>query len=98
MWTGALSVRRAVVLWRHLPATSRTAVAMRGGADHDGWDVHAYLLAGVIDAVNSVTHATAQVHSKRKLRRPDPLPRPGGASRAARRTVTVAQLARTQST
>ncbi|MGH8791766.1 MAG: hypothetical protein ACRDXX_03870 [Stackebrandtia sp.] len=96
MWTGRLSIRRAVVLISELPHDSRLATAMRGGAEHDGWDVHSFLLAGLIDAVNQVTHAVAQTHSKRRIRRPAPVPRPGSGKRSTARTVRVADLAARQ--
>jgi len=75
-----------------LPPTSRLAVAIRG-AEHDGWDVGAYLLAAAVDAVNTSAHITAQVHSRRRIPAPDPIPRPGTTTAPRRRVVTVAQLA-----
>jgi hypothetical protein len=41
------------------------------------WTAEAYLLAGVLDAVNQLTWITASVHSKRKPKRPDAIQRPG---------------------
>ena len=77
-----------------LPPTSRLAVALRGGATHDGWDVGAYLLAAAVDAVNTSAYVTAQVNSRKRIPAPDPIPRPGDdPSSARRRVVTVAQLA-----
>lgn len=83
-------MRRLLVLIRELPATSRVAVALAGGVEHDGWDLHAYLTAAVIDAVNANTHAVVQVNSRRKVPAPPPIPRPGRRQR--RRVVRVADL------
>jgi hypothetical protein len=78
------------VLVRELPGTSRLALAVRGGAEHDGWDVPAHLLAAVVDAVNANTHAVIQVQSRTRVRAPRPVPRPG--CRPQRRTVRIADL------
>lgn len=91
MWTGKVSLRRLRVLVAELPHTSRLAVAMRGGAEHDGWDLHAHLLAALVDAVQANTHAVIQVQSPKRVRAPQPLPRPGSRKRAGR-IVRVAEL------
>ncbi|MEV6526891.1 hypothetical protein AB0M43_33665 [Longispora sp. NPDC051575] len=72
-----------------LPLTSRLAVALRG-AEHDGWGVAEHLLASIVDATQATTHAVIQVNSRKRVRVPHPLPRPG--SRPARRVVRVADL------
>jgi hypothetical protein len=64
---------------------------MRGGVEHDGWDLHAHLLAALVDAVQANTHAVIQVQTPRRIRPPAPLPRPGARQRA-RRVVRVAEL------
>lgn len=76
---------------RGLPATSRLAVAVRGGPAHDGWDVHAYLLAALLDAVQANTHALIQINSRKKVRPPARVPLPGQRDQR-RRTVRVAEL------
>ena len=91
LFTGRLSLRRLGVLVRQLSGTSRLAVAVRGGADHDGWDTSAYLLAGILDAVQANTHALIQINSRTRIRPPRPVRRPGTAA-AVRRTVRVADL------
>ena len=83
-------MRRLRVLISELPHTSRLAVAMRGGVEHDGWDLHAHLLAALVDAVQANTHAVIQVQTPRRVRPPAPLPRPG--KRERRRVVRVADL------
>lgn len=90
--TGALSIRRAVVLIGQLPSTSRLSVAVRG-SEHDGWDLTAHLLAALIDATNVTPQAVAQVNSKRKLARPEPVPRPDTQSKPKAWQMTVAQWA-----
>ncbi|WP_211216206.1 hypothetical protein [Longispora albida] len=49
-----------------------------------------HLLAALIDAVQANTHAVVQVNSRKRVRPPKPLPRPG--SSPARRVVRVADL------
>ena len=78
------------MLVRELSGTSRLAIVMRGGAEHDGWDVPAHLLAAVVDAVNANTHAVIQVQSRTRVRPPRPVPRPG--TRPPQRTVRIADL------
>lgn len=79
-----------------LPHTSRLAVAMRGGHEFEGWDLHAHLLAALVDAVQANTHAVVQVQSSRRVKAPAPLPRPGisgrGNRKGAGRVVRVADL------
>ncbi|MGH8876280.1 MAG: hypothetical protein ACRD0P_02885 [Stackebrandtia sp.] len=74
-----------------MPHGSRLSVAVRG-TEHDGWDLNAHLLAALIDAANTTTYAVAQVNSKKKLAKPEPVPRPGTTTKPVR-TLTVAQLA-----
>ncbi|WP_239153558.1 hypothetical protein [Virgisporangium aliadipatigenens] len=74
-----------------MPGTSRLAVAVRGGVVHDGWDVHAYLLAAVVNAVQANTHALVQVNSRRRIPPPNLVPLPGQPRRTGR-TVRVADL------
>lgn len=83
-------MRRLLVLVRGLPATSRLSVALRGGAEHDGWDLHAYLLAGVFDAIQATAHAVVQSNSTRRVKAPAPLPRPGRTRK--RRVIRIADL------
>ncbi|MEO3851758.1 hypothetical protein ABGB09_29720 [Streptomyces sp. B8F3] len=78
-----------LALVEELPDTSALAVSLRGGAEHRGWDLHAHLVASVIDAVGEAAWVTAQASSKKRIRRPKPFPRPA----TARRPVTVAGLA-----
>jgi hypothetical protein len=92
VWTGGLSLRRPAVLVRELPGTSRLAVALRGGPAHDGWDIRTHLLAAAVDAINANTHAVIQLNSRKRIRPPATLPRPGTPAPAAARTVRLADL------
>lgn len=51
------------------------------GQGAGSWSSEAYLLAGVLDAVNQLAWMTAAVNSKRKPKRPEPIPRPGKAAK-----------------
>jgi hypothetical protein len=85
-------VRRLLVLVRGLPADSRLSTAIRGGPEFTGWDLHAYLLAGIFDGVQANTHAVVQTNSRRRVKPPAPLSRPAGAHARRRRVVRVAEL------
>lgn len=61
------------------------------GPAYDGWDLHAHLLAAAIDAVNANTHATVQIQSRQRIRKPAPVHRPTDGQRV-RRVVKVAEL------
>lgn len=50
---------------------------MRGGPEHVGWDLHAHLLAGVLDALNGANYQ----RSGGKGQKPKPIPRPGKKSK-----------------
>jgi hypothetical protein len=67
-------------------------VALRGGIEHDGWGVEAYLLAALVDAVQHNTHALIQVNSRRRIPPPARIPLPGQRPEPARRVARVAEL------
>ena len=54
------------------------------------WSNEAYLLAGVLDAVNQHAWITAAINSKRKPPKPEAVPRPG--ARAKKRKTKWAAL------
>lgn len=64
---------------------------MRGGTEFEGWDLHAHLLAALVDAVQANTHAVVQVQTTKRIKVPQPIPRPGKPKRAGR-VVRVADL------
>ncbi|WP_415940393.1 hypothetical protein, partial [Streptomyces sp. 039-1] len=74
----------AVALVAHLPETSAFVTAARGGREHTGWDTSAYLLAALIDAVNTNTWITSAQNAKRKPPRPALFERPGQRQRNTR--------------
>jgi hypothetical protein len=92
LWHGRLSWRRVGVLLAGLPTHGTALARALTGTDAGEWTVTDYLLAEVVDAARLNVWATAQVNSTRRIKQPDPLPRPGdgdagssipGSSRAA---------------
>lgn len=90
LWRPAshLTWRKLGVLFRELPAGSRTmtairvaapAEALRGDADPADarWSHTDMLLAGVIDAIHSLQWTYVARHSKTTPKRPEPIRRPG---------------------
>ncbi len=87
LWRGGLTYRRIGVLVRYLPADSALVAALadtvteqelpRVGGQRR-WTVDQHLLAAVVDGVAAVQWTVAQTHTKRQLRPPTPLQRPGG--------------------
>lgn len=73
--------RRAEVLARQLPASSRTARAVEPRLE---WDVGDYLLALVVDNLAFMRYE--QTAGARRARKPKPLKRPGAGARRAART------------
>ena len=71
-----LSLRRAWVLIRHLPVESRF---VRKHNEAAVWSNETYLLAVVADQIADLSWLYASTHSKSKVKRPKPLPRPGAA-------------------
>lgn len=67
---------RLLMLIRQLPLESRTIARLRGGEQFIGWGVDRYMMAQLIDSVNSVAHISASANSKKKLKAPKPMTRP----------------------
>lgn len=78
---GSLPVWEAAILTRQLPQTSRTFAAQQGGVEYLGWDMDRYFLAAIVDLLNANLTAFVQSHSKKKVKVPPPVPRPGDAER-----------------
>lgn len=76
MWRGTLAPRRVIDLVEHAPDDSALAAALVG-PERRAWDLHAYLLAAGVDAAILTAWVTAQAHTKQRLAKPRPLPRPG---------------------
>jgi hypothetical protein len=81
---GSLPVREAAVLARQLPLDSRTHAAVQGGSEYRGWTIDTYLLAALVDALNTNTFAFVKANSKKRVKEPRPVPRPGDAERRKR--------------
>lgn len=72
-----------ILLIRGLKPGSRFISMMQGGRDFEDWNVLAYQMATLIDAVNYVTYAVIAANSKRKPREPKPAYRPKKGGRKA---------------
>ena len=66
------TLRRVRVLARRLPPGT-----WHKGNGPGSWTTEAYLLANVLDAINSLTYVQVQKASKRKVKPPKPTWRPG---------------------
>ncbi|MER7174196.1 hypothetical protein [Streptomyces mesophilus] len=77
VWRGQLAPRRVLDLAEHLPTGSALATSLTGDPAHRGWDLHAHLIAHVIDAAHHTAWTVAQAGSRKPVPRPKPLPRPG---------------------
>lgn len=73
------TLRRVGVLMRRLPPGSWHKDDGPGS-----WTPEAYLLAGVLDAINGLTWVQVQKSSKRKVKQPKPTWRPGHKKQAKR--------------
>jgi hypothetical protein len=93
----SLTWRRLLVLLKHLPPESAVNTAIRNRtpedvlseSDHDPatgkWSTVETLLAVLIDEMRIWQWIYVQAHTDKKLPRPDPIRRPGVASRPKRR-------------
>lgn len=68
-----------ILLIRGLKVGSRFVAALRGSPEFTDWNVFAYQMATLIDAVNYVTYAVIASNSKRKPKEPKPSFRPAKA-------------------
>lgn len=66
---------------KQLPDRSRVVAASQGGSEYRGWTFDRHLLAAILDALNINTHAFVSANSKRKVKSPKPVPRPGDEER-----------------
>lgn len=65
-----------LILVRGLPIGGRFMAAMRGGEQFREWDVLAYQMANIIDAIQHNTYVLTSANSKRKPKAPKPAYRP----------------------
>jgi len=92
------------VLVQQLPPESATATAIRNDIPEDElaerrgdptkapWSPADHLLALLIDEVRQLTWMYAQSHSKSKVRRPEPISRPGVQAGKRRRKMSVEEI------
>jgi hypothetical protein len=81
---GSLPIWEAAILTRQLPHTSRTVAAVQGGKEYLGWDVNTHLMATLVDLLQVNNYMFAKVNSKKRVKAPTPIPRPGDAERRKR--------------
>lgn len=85
LYDGRMSWRELRIFLKGLPPDSLTARAVRGStAEEDQWTLDRHLLASAVDAIRENTFATVRLggdpKKTRRLRPPDPIPRPGVAA------------------
>ncbi|MEV4434792.1 hypothetical protein [Streptomyces sp. NPDC049585] len=78
---GEMSARAVLALVENLPDDAAVMAALLGGRQAVGWDVHAHILADLVDAVQWNTYVALAQRAKRPgaLEKPSPYPRPGKA-------------------
>lgn len=81
------SPRMLLVRLLELPDTSALAASIRG--EPRGWGTDRHLFATLVDAIQANTWVLTAANSKKKPRRPKPVPRPG---RSKRRVIRVKEL------
>lgn len=88
------SPRRVLVFVRNMPVGSKTYAALSEDQRSEGWDTQTYLTAALVDAVRENTFVTAQVQTKKKLKRPEPMDVPGRKTKKPKaKTNMFAQMA-----
>lgn len=76
---GSLPVWEAVVLAKQLPPTSRTMACLQGGIEYWGWTLDRHVMVSLLDAMQVQNYAFIQAHTKKTLKEPKPIERPGDA-------------------
>ncbi len=111
LYTGQLSWLELDALLNHLPSESALQTKIRDSltdeqlaeiaeraddSKHGPWSRDAYLLAALVDAINSLTYVTLKANGSEHAEPPAPLPRPGvvDKKRAAVSPQTKAYLER----
>lgn len=82
LYRGEMSWRELRVFLDHLPWDSATSRSVRKSSpEEDYWNPDRQLDAGILDAVRELTYVTVKLHGDpkktRRLRPPEPIPRPG---------------------
>ncbi len=84
IWRGTLTPRRVVELAERLPPGRHLPAALAGGAAHFGWDTRTHLLADLVEAVHLDAWTLVQINSRKPVKAPQRLPRPGEGTTARR--------------
>lgn len=104
-WRGTLSVRKIIALAWYLPEDSAVVSELRAeqtGADaalFRSWTTAVEMTANVVDAVVNNTASRAQMNTKKKLKAPEPISRPGQSKKDRpknARVMSVSELKRRQ--
>ncbi|GGX98580.1 hypothetical protein [Streptomyces fructofermentans] len=78
VWRGSLSPLALYDLVEHMPDDSALQAQLRGGRHHRGWSVAAYLTAAAVDASHDTAWVVASANSRKSVKRPARVERPGG--------------------
>ena len=89
VWRGTLSPRAVYELVEHIPDDSALQAQLRGGRQHRGWSVAAYLAAAQVDAAHDIAWVTASAASRKTVKRPARVQRPGGLAAQPRRQLDL---------
>lgn len=65
-----------MLLIRGLGPGTRFVALMLGGDQFNGWDLGAYQMANIVDAINHNTYVLTAANSKKKPKAPKPVYRP----------------------
>lgn len=74
---GEVTPTEVILLIRGLKVGSRFVAQMQGGEQYQEWNLMAYQMANIIDAINNNTYVLTAANSKRKPKAPKPTYRPG---------------------
>lgn len=73
---GEITPLEIIVLIRGLPPGSRFVARMQGGDQYNEWNLIAYQMANILDAINHNTYVLTAANSKKKPKVPKPSYRP----------------------
>jgi hypothetical protein len=94
LFRGRLSPKLALALVEQLPVEAATVTSMRGGPEFVGWDRHAFLMADLFDAVESLVFVTTAANAKdpKKVPVPRNYPRPGDKPKSSEPDILLSRL------
>jgi len=76
---GEITPSEVMLLIRGLGPGTRFAAKMQGGEQYQEWNLIAYQMANILDAINNNTYVLTAANSKRKPKAPKPSYRPAKA-------------------